>query len=109
MRQAESCSGGLVVKIRVQASETRQSSSDRNLTPLVVVESFSVEDVKCTALENDWDSPPNPLMHPPCLCPKCKVEPLDIEVESSRLRASGMRQRPLVEALELGSEGQNVL
>ena len=68
-----------------------------------------VEEVECTALENDWDSPPNPLMHPPCLCPKCKVDPLDLKLEPHRLRASGMRQRPLVEALELGNEGQTVL
>ena len=68
-----------------------------------------VEEVECTALENDWDSPPNPLMHPPCLCPKCKVDPLELELEPDRLRASGMRQRPLVEALELGNEGQTVL
>ena len=70
---------------------------------------ISVEEVECTALENDWDAPPNPLMHPPCLCPKCKVDPLDVEVEPGRLRASGMRQRPQVEALELGSEGQGLL
>ncbi len=81
----------------------------RNHKLLVVVELFFVEEIECTALENDWDSPPNPLMHPPCQCVKCKVDPLDTEVESGRLRASGMRQRPLVEALELGREGQDVL
>jgi hypothetical protein len=74
-----------------------------------VVELLIVDEMECTALENEWDSPPNPLMHPPCLCPKCKVDPIEFEHVPGRLRASGMPQRPAVESLELGNEGQRVL
>lgn len=73
------------------------------------VELLLVDEIQCTALENEWETPPNPLMHPPCLCPKCKVEPLDLGYLPGRLRASGMQQRPLVESVELGHEGQSVL
>ncbi len=73
------------------------------------LELLFVDDVQCTALENEWESPPNPLMHPPCLCPKCKVDPLESEEIPGRLRASGMQQRPPVESLELGDEGKNIL
>ena len=73
------------------------------------VELLLVDEIQCTALENEWETPPNPLMHPPCLCPKCKVEPLDLGHMPGRLRASGMQQRPLVESVELGNEGQSVL
>ena len=48
-------------------------------------------------------------MHPPCQCPKCKADPVESDVAPDRLRASGMRQRPMVEAVELGHEGQNIL
>ena len=74
-----------------------------------VVELLIVDEMECTALENEWESPPNPLMHPPCLCPKCKVDPIEFGHVPGRLRASGMPQRPAVESLELGNEGQRVL
>ena len=91
----------------VPLTQVRSARQDWNRCP--VVELLFVDEMECTALENEWESPPNPLMHPPCLCPKCKVEPLEFENLPGRLRASGMRQRPLVESLELGAEGQNIL
>ena len=91
----------------VPLTQVRAARQDWNRCP--VVELLFVDEMECTALENEWESPPNPLMHPPCLCPKCKVEPLEFGHLPGRLRASGMRQRPLVESLELGAEGQNIL
>ena len=91
----------------VPLAQVRSARQDWNRCP--VVELLFVDEMECTALENEWESPPNPLMHPPCLCPKCKVEPLEFGHLPGRLRASGMRQRPLVESLELGTEGQNIL
>ncbi len=82
----------------------------RKGTPSVsTVELVVVDEIECTALESDWESPPNPLMHPPCQCPKCKADPVEPDAAPERLRASGMRQRPTVEAVELGHEGQNIL
>jgi len=74
-----------------------------------IVELIIVDEIQCTAIENEWESPPNPLMHPPCQCPKCKVDPIEADPSPGRLRASGMRQRPAVEAVELGTEGQDLL
>ncbi|MDG1489216.1 MAG: hypothetical protein P8R36_02910 [Actinomycetota bacterium] len=68
-----------------------------------------VAEQACTALENDWETPPNPLMHPPCQCPKCKVMPV-VEVDGpARLRISGKSHRWVVREVELGSNGHELL
>ena len=85
------------------------STSEKSAPCFGTVELVFVDEIECTALERDWESPPNPLMHPPCQCPKCKADPVESDVAPDRLRASGMRQRPMVEAVELGHEGQNIL
>ncbi|MCH1614643.1 MAG: hypothetical protein L7S47_02930 [Acidimicrobiales bacterium] len=68
-----------------------------------------VAEQACTALENDWETPPNPLMHPPCQCPKCKVIPVATEDGTVRLRISGKSHRPVVREVELSSNGHELL
>ncbi|MGZ0215474.1 MAG: hypothetical protein ACKVKP_05400 [Acidimicrobiales bacterium] len=69
----------------------------------------SVAEQACTALENEWENPPNPLMHPPCQCPKCKVMPEVNEEGPARLRISGKSHRSVVLEVELSSNGHELL
>ena len=69
-----------------------------------------MSDLECTAVENDWEDPPNPLFVPPCGCPKCTPDPLDLDEPSGKwLRISGIRQRFPVEAMALGDAGKAFL
>lgn len=67
-------------------------------------------DVPCT---RNWEQAPgvNPLMVPPCTCPRCTADP--VEVIASRddnfLRMSGSTRRPRVAPVELGPTGHLLL
>ena len=70
------------------------------------------DEVPCTALDaRDLDER-NPLMIPPCACPRCTGggPQLDARADAERwLRVSGSRQRLRVERLTLGAGGEAML
>jgi hypothetical protein len=70
-----------------------------------------MSDIPCT---RDWDdpvNPTNPSMVPPCNCPRCAAEPLEVADAPSRpfLRVAGQQQRLRVEPVDLGPTGRELL
>ncbi len=70
-----------------------------------------MSEITCTRIPEDPRNPVNPLMAPPCHCPRCSAEP-DVVAETIAapfLRLSGQQQRFRVEAVDLGPTGRALL
>ena len=71
-----------------------------------------VEAVECTAFDTTATNDRNPLMTPPCACPRCAPPPVEISDDGRKAIWLPVRGRPVrfeVDDLELGRTGHDVL
>ena len=68
-------------------------------------------DIPCTRIPDDPANPSNPLMVPPCHCPRCTAEPEEVTLRAAIpfLRVEGRQQRFRVEPVDLGPTGHDLL
>jgi len=70
-----------------------------------------VAEILCTRVPDDPANPTNPLMVPPCHCPRCSAEPEVVALRRTIpfLRVAGREQRLRVELFDLGPAGHDAL